>query len=247
MARNVLFILTSNHELGQTGKSTGYHLFEAAAPWCVLRDAGCNIDFASPKGEHAPIDQGSMDRENAINRRFLAEARNGIDNTTRLSHVEAGKYDAVYMPGGHGPMWDLADNGEVHDIIRTVYEENNGTVAAICHGPAAFVGLRLSNGDYLVDGKRLTCFSDLEEKVIGRDRVVPFLLASRLREQGAEHVMADNFGECVCVDGRLVTGENPASAMRLGEEMKTALQAGSRAGTGRRAAASRDSDRRPFL
>lgn len=233
MASNVLFILTSNHELGQTGKSTGYHLFEAAAPWSVLRDAGCEIDFASPKGEHAPIEQSSMDRENEINRRFLTEARSGIDNTTRLSHVDAGRYDAVFMPGGHGPMWDLADNPEVHGIIRTVYEQNNGIVAAICHGPAAFVGLELSNGDYLVNGKRLTCFSDLEEKAIGRDKVVPFLLASRLREQGAEHVMADNFGECVCVDGRLITGENPASALRLGEAMRDALEAGGQAASRR--------------
>ena len=246
MAKNVLFILTSHHQLGQTDKPTGYHLFEAAAPWSILKDAGFNIDFASPQGEHAPIEQSSMDRENEINRRFLNEAKNGIDNTTRLSHVDASKYDAVFMPGGHGPMWDLADNPEVHEIIRTVYEKNNGVVAAICHGPAAFVGLKLSDGEYLVNGKQLTCFSDLEEKVIGRDKIVPFLLASKLREQGAEHVMADNFGECVCVDGRLVTGENPASAIGLGEEMRDALQAGAR--PSRRAARySRQGEQRPTL
>lgn len=247
MAKNVLFILTSNHELGQTDKPTGYHLFEAAAPWSVLKDAGCNIDFASPKGGHAPIEQSSMDRENETNRRFLDEAKQDIDNTIRLSHVDASKYDAVFMPGGHGPMWDLADNSEVHDVIRTVYEKNNGVVAAICHGPAAFVGLKLSNGDYLVQGRRLTCFSDLEEKVIGRDKVVPFLLASRLREQGAEHVMADNFGECVCVDGRLITGENPASAIRLGEVMRDALQAGEQPRRAKRTSASSETGQRPYL
>lgn len=234
MAKKVLFILTSNHALGRTGKPTGFHLFEAAAPWAILADAGCEIDFGSPKGEHAPIEQNSMDRENEINRRFLSEARQDVDNTTKLEHIDASRYDAVFFPGGHGPMWDLAENPDVHEIVRTVYEKNNGIVAAICHGPAAFVGLKLSNGEYLVSGKRLTCFSDLEEKVIGRDKVVPFLLASRLREQGAQHQMADDFGECVVVDGRLITGENPASAMQLGRELRDALQAGAQPAASRR-------------
>lgn len=223
MAKNVLFILTSHHQLGQTDKPTGYHLFEAAAPWSILKDAGFTIDFASPQGEHAPIEQSSMDRENETNRRFLNEAKSGIDNTIKLDHVEAGKYDAVFFPGGHGPMWDLADNDKVHEIVRTVYEDNNGVVAAICHGPAALVGLKLSDGSYLVDGKRVACFSDLEEMVIGRDKIVPFLLASKLREQGAQHEMADNFGESVCVDGRLITGQNPASAKKLGEKLRDTL------------------------
>ncbi len=227
MAKNVLFVLTSNSRLGETGKSTGYHLFEAAAPWAVLTDAGCNIDFASPNGEHAPIEQSSMDRENPVNRRFLEEAKSGIDNTIALEHVDAGKYDAVFFPGGHGPMWDLAGNETVHDIVRTVYEKNHGVVGAICHGPAAFVGLKLSDGNYLVDGKHVAAFSDLEEKVVGRDKVVPFLLAHTLREQGAIHEMADDFGESVCVDERLVTGQNPASAQKLGEKLRDVLsQAG---------------------
>lgn len=230
MAKNILFILTSHHQLGETDKSTGYHVFEAAAPWSILKDGGFEIDFASPQGEHAPIEQSSMDRENEINRRFLSEAKNGIDNTIKLSHVNAGKYDAVFFPGGHGPMWDLAENEQVHEIVRTIYEDNNGVVAAICHGPAAFVGLKLSDGSYLVNGKRIACFSDLEEMVIGRDKIVPFLLAGRLREQGAKHEMADNFGESVCVDGRLVTGQNPASAKKLGEALRDSLnESGSRA------------------
>ncbi|HEX6927716.1 MAG TPA: type 1 glutamine amidotransferase domain-containing protein, partial [Gammaproteobacteria bacterium] len=108
MAKKVLFVLTSNSSLGETGKPTGYHLREAAAPWAILKDAGYEIDFASPKGEHAPIDPGSMDRDDPVNRRFLHEAKSDIDNTTALEHVDAGKYDAVYIAGGHGAMWDLA-------------------------------------------------------------------------------------------------------------------------------------------
>lgn len=245
MAKNVLFILTSHHQLGETDKSTGYHVFEAAAPWSTLKDAGFEIDFASPKGEHAPIEQSSMDRENELNRRFQSEAKNGIDNTIKLNHVDASKYDAVFFPGGHGPMWDLADNEQVHEIVRTIYEDNNGMVAAICHGPAALVGLKLSDGRYLVDGKRIACFSDLEEMVIGRDKIVPFMLAGKLREQGARHEMADNFGESVCVDGRLITGQNPASAKKLGEELRDTLKA-----TGARAPRSRtagQSEQRPGL
>jgi len=245
MAKNILFILTSHHKLGETGKSTGYHLFEAAAPWSILSDAGFNIDFASPAGEHAPIEQSSMDRDDEINRRFLHEAKKDIDNTIKLDHVDASKYDAVFFPGGHGPMWDLAENDKVHEIVRTVYERNNGIVAAICHGPAALVGLKLSDGSYLVKGKRIACFSDLEEMVVGRDKVVPFLLASRLREQGATHEMADDFGQSVCVDGRLITGQNPASAVKLGEELRDTLkQADSR--TRRREAADRN-EQRPGL
>lgn len=231
---NILFILTSQHDLGETGKTTGFHLFEAAAPWSILTDAGFDIDMASPKGEHAPIEQNSMDRENEINRRFLEEAKQDIDNTIKLERVDASRYDAVFFPGGHGPMWDLVENEQAHDIVRTVYEQNDGIVAAICHGPAALVGLKLSDGNYLVDGKRIACFSDLEEMVTGRDKVVPFLLAGKLREQGAIHEMADNFGECVRVDGRLITGQNPASALKLGETLRDTLNpAESRARPGR--------------
>jgi putative intracellular protease/amidase len=219
MAKKILFVMTSNHRLGDTDMPTGYHLFEAAAPWVELTDAGFEVDFASPLGEHAPIDPNSMDRDNETNRRFLTEAKGKIDNTTRIENIDAGKYDAVYFPGGHGAMWDFPDNDTVHELVRTVYEKNNGLVAAICHGPAAFVGLKLSNGEYLVKGKRVSVFSDMEEKLVGRDKVVPFLLAKRLREQGARHEMADDFGESVSLDGRLVTGQNPASAKRLGEKL----------------------------
>lgn len=224
MAKKILFVVTSNHKLGDTDMSTGYHLYEAAAPWEVLKDAGYEVDFASPQGEHAPIDANSMDRENETNRRFLNEAKEKIDNTIKLQHVDASKYDAVYFPGGHGAMWDLPDNEAAHEIVRTVYEKNHGVVAAVCHGPAAFVGLKMSDGEYLVKDKRISVFTDMEEKLTGRDKVVPFLLAKRLREQGAKHEMADDFGESVSVDGRLITGQNPASAKRLGGELLEALK-----------------------
>lgn len=236
MTKNVLFVLTSHHALGETGKPTGFHLFEAAAPWSILTDAGFKIDFASPKGGHAPIDPGSMDREPEANRRLLDEGREHINNTLALEHVDASRYDGVYLPGGHGAMWDLPGNKALQQIIRTVHEDNNGVVAAVCHGPAAFVGLKLSDGRYLVEGRHIACFSDLEEMAVGRDKVVPFLLAGRLREQGAIHEMADNFGECVRSDGRLVTGQNPASVVRLGKEFRDALNATGPAARPRRGA-----------
>lgn len=219
----VLFVLTSNGKLGDTGKPTGYHLFEAAAPWLALREAGYEVDFASTSGGHAPIDPGSMDRDNAINGRFLEEAKQDIDNTSGVENVDATHYDAVYFPGGHGTMWDLPGNEAVQRIIREVYD-HRGIVAAICHGPAAFVDLKLPTGEYFVKDRRISVFTDAEEMLVGKDKVVPFLLAAKLRAQGARHELADAFGESVSVDGRLITGQNPASAERLGQRLVEALR-----------------------
>lgn len=219
----VLFVLTSNDRLGDSGEATGYHLFEAAAPWLALREAGFEVDFASPRGGKAPIDPGSMKEDNAINRRFLEEAKSGIEHTMKIDEVDASNYDAVYFPGGHGTMWDLPGNRDVQRVINEVYARR-GVIAAICHGPAAFVDLRLQNGEAFVKDRRLSVFTDAEEMIVGKDKVVPFLLASKLREQGARHELADAFGESVSVDGRLVTGQNPASAERLGQRLVEALR-----------------------
>ena len=222
----VLFVLTSHETLGQDdGKPTGFHLFEAARPWRVLRDAGFHIDFASPRGGAAPIDPGSLDNKDPDNAALLKDpvASRSLRNTIAIERVCATDYRCVYFPGGHGAMWDFPDNPHIQRIAADIHDRG-GVVAAICHGPAALVNARNAQGLYLVEGLRIAAFTDEEERAIGKERAVPFLLASRLQERGALHVKAENFRECVVADRRVVTGQNPASAGRLAETLRETLQ-----------------------
>lgn len=224
-ARRVLFVVTSHGTLGRDGgEPTGFHLFEAARPWRVLRAAGHEIDFASPRGGAAPVDPGSLDRDDPDNAAFLddADASNKLRSTEPVERVCASDYACVYFPGGHGAMWDFPDNPHIQRIAADVFDRG-GVVGAICHGPAALVNARTNEGRYLVEGRRVSAFTDEEERAVGRHEIVPFLLASRLKERGAAHVKAENFASCVCVDGRLVTGQNPASAPALAEALRDAI------------------------
>ncbi|SDJ94200.1 type 1 glutamine amidotransferase domain-containing protein [Microbulbifer yueqingensis] len=223
----VLFVLTGHDSLGDTGDKTGFHLSEAAQPWRVLREAGFHVDFATPEGGEAPIDPGSKDMDDSVNREFLEDedVNAKIKSAPALKELDIGEYDAIYFPGGHGTMWDLPDNKDVQDAIRKMYE-NDKVVAAVCHGPAAFVNVKLSDGSWLVDGKKLSAFTDEEERAVEKDDIVPFLLASKLKERGATHEKADNFEESVTVDGRLVTGQNPASARGVGEALRDQVKKG---------------------
>lgn len=223
--RRVLFILTSHATLGRdAGEPTGFHLLEAARPWNVLRQAGYAVDFASPRGGAAPIDPGSLDRDNPDNAAFLndAEASAKLRATEPLERVCASDYAGVYFPGGHGCMWDFPDNPHIDRIVADIHERG-GVVAALCHGLAALVNVKNHEGLYLVEGRRIAAFTDDEERAVGKHRLVPFLLASKLKERGAHHVKTGNFAECVVVDGRLVTGQNPASAAQLAEKLRDAL------------------------
>lgn len=215
----ILFVLTSHDALGNTGEKTGFHLAEVAQPWDLLREAGFEIDFASPKGGKAPMDPGSLDRDDKINAKLLDDKDAGkkLENTLKVSEVKPDDYEAVYFPGGHGTMWDFPE-AEVGKLAAQAYDAGK-IVAAVCHGPAAFVNAKRSNGEPLVSGKRLSAFTDEEEKAVEKDGVVPFLLASRLKELGATHEKAENFKKSVSVDERLVTGQNPASARGVGEEL----------------------------
>lgn len=222
----VLFVVTSHETLGRdSGDPTGFHLAEAARPWAVLRAAGCEIDFASPKGGAAPIDPGSLDTMDRDNAALLndADASHKLRNTLPIERVCATDYACVYFPGGHGAMWDFPDNPHIQRITADIYERG-GIVAAICHGPAALINVRNAEGRLLVEGKRLAAFTDEEERAAGKAGVVPFLLASKLKEQGASHVKAADFRECVVTGERLVTGQNPASADRLAVALRDALQ-----------------------
>lgn len=224
--KRVLFILTSHGTLGRdSGEPTGFHLFEAARPWKILREAGFGVDFASPKGGAAPIDPGSLDRDNPDNAALLndPEASERLRNTEPVERVCASDYAGVFLPGGHGAMWDLPDNPHVSRLVSDIHDRG-GVVGAICHGPAGLVNVRTFEGVHLVAGRRLAAFTDEEEHAVERARTVPFLLASRLKERGARHVKAANFESCVCVDGRLVTGQNPASAVALAEALRDTLE-----------------------
>lgn len=220
--RKILFVLTSHDQKGDTGKPTGFHLAEMTHPHKILREAGYAIDFVSPKGGAAPIDSKNMD--DPVNREFMeTEAYvTQIKTTARPEQVDANHYAAIYFPGGHGAMWDLPDNIKLADMTRYIYE-SGGIVAAICHGPAALVNVRLSNGEYLVAGKEISSFTDAEEKAVGLESVVPFLLESTLKERGARHTKAPNFQKHVVIDDRLVTGQNPASADGVGDAVLSLL------------------------
>lgn len=224
--QSILFVLTSNDRLGDTGEPTGYHLAEVSHPYYVLAEAGWTIEFASPRGGPVPMDPGSEDREDPDNARFLDDqiAQNKLSGTLAADQIDPERYAAVYFAGGHGTMWDLPDNVMLAETTRTVYE-NGGAVAAVCHGPAALVNLKLGDGRYLVEGREVSAFTDDEERAVGLDTVVPFLLSSTLRERGAELQAAPDFEKCVSVDGRLVTGQNPASAREVGERLRDLLAA----------------------
>ncbi len=207
--KRILMVLSSHTELGNTGRKTGWYVPEAAHPWKAFTDAGHQIDFVSPKGGVTAFD--GFDDNDIVQKEFLA-AFNGVGPAAmRPDQVNPSQYDAIFYVGGHGTMWDFADNTSIAESASSIYEAG-GTVAAVCHGPAGLVNVTLSDGSPLVAGKRLSAFTDDEEAAVGLTEVVPFLLASTLVGQGAIHEPAPNFEAKVVVDGRLVTGQNPASA-----------------------------------
>lgn len=223
--KKILFVLTSHDRKGNTGQPTGYYLPEAAHPWAILQANGFEIDFVSPKGGKPPMD--GADTIDPVSRRFLdsQEVAQKIDRTPTPDRVCAADYSAILFVGGHGTLWDFPDNQSLAQIAASIYEAG-GVVGAVCHGPAALVNLKLSDGEYLVKGKQLAAFTDDEERAVNLDNVVPFLLATTLRQRGARHRPAPNWQANVVVDGRLVTGQNPASAEGVGQAMARLLQPG---------------------
>jgi putative intracellular protease/amidase len=211
----ILIVLTSNDRLGDTGEKTGFWLEELAAPYYEFREAGADITLSSPAGGEPPLDPRS-DRPEAqtqATRRFRGdpEALSRLTHTDKLADVSADDFDAVFYPGGHGPMWDLPDNPESIALIEALVRDGK-PVAAVCHGPAALVNARTPVGSHLVSGKNVTGFSNTEENRVGLTDVVPFLLEDRLRERGAIYSKAEDFAAYVVVDELLITGQNPASS-----------------------------------
>ncbi|MEM7626494.1 MAG: type 1 glutamine amidotransferase domain-containing protein [Planctomycetota bacterium] len=225
-APRVGIVLTNHAQLGDTGKPTGFYLSEAAWPWKTFTDAGYDVVWLSPAGGPAPIDPSSLGEDDAASVAFLqaVAADDHTVATEKIGDRAAEAFAAVFVAGGHGTMWDLPDHRPLQELLAGVYE-NNGVVAAVCHGPAALVNVRLGGGDYLVAGKRVAAFTDAEEQAVGLTEVVPFLLSSTLQERGAELVHAENFAANVVVSERLVTGQNPASAQGTAEAVAKLLNA----------------------
>ena len=223
----ILIVLTSHDQLGDTGKKTGFWLEEFAAPYYVLKDAGAAITLASPKGGQPPLDPKSALPENMseVTKRLRADntAQAALVNTRKLASVSADDFDAVFYPGGHGPMWDMPDNVTSIALIEAFLKADK-PVAAVCHAPAAFVNVRRKDGEYLVKGKRVTGFTNAEEKVAGLTAVVPFLLEDRLKERGGVYSNGANWAPYVQVDGKLVTGQNPASSGPAAKELLKLLR-----------------------
>ena len=223
----ILIVLTSHDRLGDTGKKTGFWLEEFAAPYYVLKDAGAAITLASPKGGQPPLDPKSDLSENLteLTKRFRTDtaAQAELANTKKLAGVSAADFDAVFYPGGHGPMWDMPDNPTSIALIEA-FVQTGKPVGAVCHAPAAFVNVRGKEGEYLVKGKRVTGFTNAEEKAVGLTEVVPFLLEDRLKERGALYSKGANWAPYVQADGMLVTGQNPASSGPAAKELLTLLR-----------------------
>ncbi|QQV01344.1 type 1 glutamine amidotransferase domain-containing protein [Chryseobacterium sp. FDAARGOS 1104] len=216
MSKKILFVVTSHDKLGETGESTGYYLGEVTHPWAVLSDAGYEIDFVSPKGGNPPYYGANAD--DPINQKFLADKKYQakIQNTLKPSEINPSDYAVILYAGGHGTMWDFADNAELALIAQKIYE-NNGIVSAVCHGPAGLVNIKLSNGKYLVDGKKINAFTNEEEIAVKLENVVPFSLETKLIERGAKFEKSGLWQSHVTVDQRVVTGQNPQSAHGVGE------------------------------
>jgi putative intracellular protease/amidase len=223
----ILIVLTSHDQLGDTGKKTGFWLEEFAAPYYVLKDAGAAITLASPKGGHPPLDPKSDLPENLTEstKRFRTDkaVQAELANTKKLADVSANDFDAIFYPGGHGPMWDMPDNATSIALIEAFVKAGK-PVAAVCHAPAAFVNVQGKDGEYLVKGKRVTGFTNAEEEAVGLAAVVPFLLEDRLKERGGLYSNGDNWAPYVQVDGKLVTGQNPASSGPAAEELLKLLR-----------------------
>lgn len=218
--RHILFVLTSATRMGDCPKVTGSWLEEVAAPYYTFLDARCRVTLASPQGGAAPIDPESLEEANstASTRRWQADdaAKAALASTTPLPDVTADAYDALFFPGGHGTMEDFPKDANVKALVEAFYRQGK-PIASVCHGPACLVNAKKPKGEPLIQGHRFTCFTDAEEESVGLRDAVPFLLESRLTELGGVCASALPFEARVVVDGPLLTGQNPASAIPLAE------------------------------
>lgn len=216
----ILMVLTSHAELGTTGEKTGFWVEEFAAPYYILADAGALITLASPKGGQPPIDPKSEapDAQTEATKRFYkdAELQEKLSLTLPLNLADADDYDAVFYPGGHGPLWDLANDADSIALLET-FNSQGKPLALVCHAPAALVKVKGTDGQPLVHGKSVTGFSNTEEEAVGLTTVVPFLLEDELTKLGGAYQRGADWGPFTQQDGQLITGQNPASSAPAAE------------------------------
>lgn len=211
----ILMVLTSHDQLGTTGEKTGFWLEEFAAPYYVFKDANAVITIASPKGGQPPLDPKSdePDFQTDATARFKADddAKSALANSLKLADISVEGFDAVFYPGGHGPLWDLAEDRDSIALIEAMYSANK-TVAAVCHAPAVLLHAKSADGSALVEGKSVTGFSNSEEDAVQLTDIVPFLLEDDLQAKGANYSKSSDWYPYVVTDGNLITGQNPASS-----------------------------------
>ena len=211
----VLMVLTSHDQLGTSGQKTGFWLEEFAAPYYVFKDANADITIASPKGGQPPLDPKSdeEDFQTDATRRFKtdSDAQSVLASSLQLADISVADFDAVFYPGGHGPLWDLAENRDSIELIEAMSSANK-TVAAVCHAPAVFRHTKGPDGSALVEGKSVTGFSNSEEEAVQLTDIVPFLLENELQVLGANYSKSADWHPYVVTDGNLITGQNPASS-----------------------------------
>ena len=211
----ILMVLTSHGQLGDTGKKTGFWLEEFAAPYYVFKDAGAEVTLASPKGGQPPLDPKSdkPDAQTEATKRFKgdAAATAALASTHKLATVKAESFDAVFYPGGHGPLWDLAESKDSVALIESAIAGGK-PVGAVCHAPAVLRDVKGPNGSPLVKGKKVTGFTNTEEEAVGLTKVVPFLVEDMLKEKGGTYSKGGDWQSYVLTDGLLVTGQNPQSS-----------------------------------
>lgn len=224
----ILMILTSHDQLGNTGKKTGFWLEEFAAPYYVFKDAGAEIVLSSPKGGQPPLDPKSDDEDAQTDdtRRFKKDkvAIEALAHTTRLDEVSGDGFDAVFYPGGHGPLWDLAENKDSIQLIESMAAAGK-TVSAVCHAPAVFRHTKSADGAPLVKGKKVTGFTNTEEEAVQLTQVVPFLVQDMLEANGGLYQKGADWQSFVVTDGTLITGQNPASSAAAARAVLSQLQA----------------------
>ncbi len=211
----VLMVVTSHDQLGDTGKKTGFWLEEFAAPYYALKDAGADVTVVSPLGGQPPLDPKSdePDAQTDATRRFKADpaAQAVLASTGKLAEVKADDFDAVFYPGGHGPLWDLAEDKASIALIQAMAAAGK-PVAAVCHAPGVLRHVKAADGTPLVKGKRVTGFTNTEEEAVGLTAVVPFLVEDMLKENGGQYSKGADWQSYVLTDGKLITGQNPASS-----------------------------------
>jgi putative intracellular protease/amidase len=223
---NILMVLTSHDRLGDTGKKTGFWLEEFVAPYYVFKDAGAEITLASPKGGQPPLDPSSDDEgaQTDDTRRFKADAQaaDHLAATLKLGDVTAAGFDAIFYPGGHGPLWDLAEDADSKRLIEA-FAAADRPVGAVCHAPAVFRYTLGTDAKPLVSGRRVTGFSNSEEAAVGLTEIVPFLVEDMLKAHGGTYEKGADWSSFVLTDGKLVTGQNPASSAEAAKQILSLL------------------------